>query len=76
MSETPRTDAEPWDTRLETVSVEFARTLEMENERLRAALETISKGRGEFSLDPLTHATNTIDDMKAIAIAADPLNTI
>lgn len=37
---------------------------------LLAALEEIAKGEGAFSLDPLTHAGNTIDNMKEIARAA------
>ena len=40
------------------------------NAELRAALEKIAEGKGAFSLDPLTHASNTIDDMKALANAA------
>lgn len=35
--------------------------------RAREALEEIAKGEGAFSLDPLTHASNTIDSMKEIA---------
>ncbi len=34
---------------------------------LSEALEQITKGEGRFSMDHLTHASNTIDDMKAIA---------
>ena len=33
------------------------------------ALKGIAEGKGEFSLDPLTHASNTIENMKAIANA-------
>lgn len=36
---------------------------------LKPALEQICKGEGEFSRDPLEHATNTIENMKAIAAA-------
>lgn len=35
--------------------------------RLRAALTEIAKGEGRFSRDPLEHASNTVDDMKAMA---------
>lgn len=35
-----------------------------------AALEEIAKGEGRFSRDPLTHATNTVEDMQALAVAA------
>lgn len=34
---------------------------------LLAALEEIAKGEGRFNVDPLAHAENTIEDMKAIA---------
>jgi len=37
---------------------------------LLAALEDIAEGVGRFSKDPLTHAENCIEDMKAIARAA------
>jgi hypothetical protein len=37
--------------------------------QLEAGLREIAKGEGEFSRDPLTHATNTIESMKAIATA-------
>ena len=39
-------------------------------DRYREALEEISLGKGAFSQDQLTHATNTIEDMKALAQAA------
>lgn len=35
-----------------------------------AALQEIVQGKGAFSRDPLTHASNTIDNMKALARAA------
>lgn len=34
------------------------------------ALREIANGQGAFSTDPLTHASNTIDDMKELARAA------
>lgn len=37
---------------------------------LKEALEEIAKGEGPFSRDPLTHASNTIDSMVAIAVTA------
>ena len=37
---------------------------------LLTALVEIAKGEGRFSCDPLEHASNTIDDMKALALAA------
>lgn len=37
---------------------------------LLAALKEIAKGEGRFSRDPLEHAANTIEDMKALALAA------
>ena len=44
--------------------------LEKENERLREALQEISKGEGAFNRDPLKHCSNTVEDMKAMAKAA------
>ena len=44
--------------------------LKAENERLRHWLLEISKGEGRYNHDPLTHADNCIDDMKALALAA------
>lgn len=38
--------------------------------RLRAALEEISEGRGPFSRDQLTFCSNTVEAMKALALAA------
>lgn len=38
-----------------------------EIERLRAALEEIAEGKGAYSMDPLEHAGNCIDDMKELA---------
>ena len=37
---------------------------------LLAALNEISKGAGEFSMDPLEHATNCIESMREIARTA------
>jgi hypothetical protein len=34
------------------------------------ALKEIAKGEGRYSRDPFEHACNTIEDMKALAIAA------
>ena len=36
-------------------------------EAMAAALRVIERGEGRFSRDPLTHASNTIDDMKEVA---------
>ena len=38
--------------------------------RMLEALEKIALGEGRFSRDQLTHASNTIEDMKALANAA------
>ena len=43
------------------------RALKAENERLRGELAEIAKGEGAFSRDPLTHASNTIENMTDIA---------
>ena len=37
---------------------------------LREALVELSEGKGRYSMDPLTHADNCIEDMKAIAVDA------
>jgi hypothetical protein len=44
--------------------------LRVEIKRLRETLQEISQGYGRYSMDPLTHASNTIDDMKQLAIDA------
>jgi len=49
---------------------EWCDKLEAENARLRKALVEIAMGDGAFSLDPLKHAGNCIDNMKQIAEAA------
>ena len=41
-----------------------------ERDHYLKALEKIEKGEGPFSIDPLTHAINTIEAMKAIATDA------
>jgi hypothetical protein len=38
--------------------------------RYKKALEEIAKGEGAFSRDHLTHAQNTIENMKRIAVEA------
>jgi len=37
---------------------------------LLEALREIAKGEGRYSRDPLEHASNTVDDMKALALRA------
>jgi hypothetical protein len=39
-------------------------------EKAREALAKIAEGAGPYSRDPLTHAANTIDAMKALAVKA------
>ncbi len=46
------------------------RDLEDDIQRLRAALTEIAKGEGRYSRNPLTHAENTIVDMRSLATAA------
>jgi hypothetical protein len=46
--------------------VEYGKMVEA-NERMRTALQTISEGRGPFSIDQLTFASNVIDTMKQTA---------
>lgn len=44
--------------------------LEWRIKDLRTALEEVDEGMGAFSLDPLKHASNTIENMKLIAYKA------
>ena len=44
--------------------------LRAEIDKLRAALTEIARGEGAYNRDPLTHASNTIDSMKALAATA------
>lgn len=37
---------------------------------VKAALEEIKEGKGRYSMDHLEHASNTIVDMKALAVEA------
>jgi hypothetical protein len=39
----------------------------MSADDLLKALREIAKGEGRYSRDPLEHASNTIEDMKALA---------
>lgn len=50
-------------------ALEVIKALE-ENQRLREALQEISEGKGRYDLDRFTHARNTIEDMKEIAVNA------
>jgi len=44
--------------------------MENKEKKLLKALKEISKGEGAYNLDPLKHASNTIDNMKSIALNA------
>lgn len=46
---------------------ELDRKLDENKYVMYEALEQIAKGEGRFSRDHLTHAENTIEDMKALA---------
>lgn len=48
----------------------MVKELEAENAKLRTALQEITKGKGRFAVDQLQFATNTIEDMVALAEAA------
>ena len=61
---------EYWAAHNEEKLTRFAKSAGDEIERLRAALTEVSKGEGAFSRDPLTHASNTVDSMKQIALDA------
>ena len=45
-------------------------TLRTSNKELRDALEEIAEGKGEYDMDPLTHAGNTIREMVELATEA------
>jgi len=49
------------------VKEELDRLLEEHKYEMWEALQEIAIGQGRYSRDPLTHASNTIDDMKAEA---------
>ena len=53
-------------------TVSYSELLEFEQviERYKAALEEIAKAEGAFSIDPLKHASNTIESMAQIARTA------
>ena len=51
-------------------AIEWAMKAERENAILLDALLEIAKGEGAFSLDPLTFANNTIENMIEIANTA------
>lgn len=80
IADTEKIAAEFAKLRRETVSVvasdcSAACSKEVAEERANAkklaeALREISKGEGEFSRDSLTHAENTIENMKELAQAA------
>lgn len=44
--------------------------LRAEKARLREALKEIELGRGSFSMDPLEHCSNCLEEMKELARAA------
>ena len=58
----------------------LASKLHLQNERIaklegelrdaREALEEIAEGKGRYNTDPLTHASNTVEDMIALAVEA------
>ena len=51
-------------------AAELLTASQVEVERLKAVLLEIGKGEGRYSTDPLTHAGNTVDDMKQLALDA------
>ena len=55
---------------VEEVVYDWHLSLSKENESLYEVLQEISEGKGAFNTDQLKHASNCIDDMKALAVAA------
>ena len=51
-------------------AIEWAMKVEKKNAIMLAALKEIAKCEGAFSIDPLSFASNTIENMKGIADAA------
>lgn len=49
------------------MSQEHQKQLEDNAPKLLEALKEISKGEGKYNREPLQHAENTIENMKAIA---------
>jgi len=47
---------------------QFGKNLDKYKYEMYEALSEISLGKGRYSLEPLTHASNTIDDMKELAL--------
>ena len=60
------TERDYWNERFEAMRAENAR-LAAVNAELRAALAEIAEGKGDYSRDPLTHASNVIDEAKSTA---------
>lgn len=67
-----RDGKESYDTVIRQIASEAERAVGLEAEiaALREALTEISKGEGAYRLDPLEHASNTIDSMKNLALSA------
>ena len=62
-------DSQKWAHQADALELETDR-LKTEVDKYHAALTEIQKGEGPFSVDHLTHASNTIDAMKELATDA------
>ena len=49
--------------------IEREKALQNELDEAREALKEIAKGEGAYDMDQLKHASNTIDNMKSIALS-------
>jgi len=53
-----------------TTAIRYLARLQARVEELEGALLEIEKVEGRYSMDPLKHCSNTVEDMKALARAA------
>ena len=53
-----------------SITHDYLIDLQVEIRDYRKALKEITEGKGRFSQDQLTHASNTIEDMKHLAQSA------
>lgn len=54
----------------EGTALDYIRRLESRIAKMEHALKEISEGKGRYSLDRLEHCSNTVEDMKLLALKA------